>query len=204
MLERGGLRLWSIAEVQSAQVPPEVFTVLQPIAAWSHSYLITEHPDLGRDGPVCPFSKAAMDRGVFLLTLLDGVTRNEEIARAMWRYGDWYRELWGLVDPLSRRYLSFLVVLPAIDATDSEPLDDLQRDLKDRFVDDGLMIGQFHPVCERPGLWNADFRPLRSPIPLLAIRTMVREDLPFLVDTPAHFDAYAARFGSPAGAADVA
>jgi len=210
--------LWSIAEVQAGRIPAEAVSALQPIAAWSNSFLIADHPDLGRDGPVCPFSKASMDYGVFLLALLDGVTRNEEIAPAMHRYGDWYRDLSHSVDPARRKYLTFLVALPDIDATASDELDELQRDLKGRFVQDGLMIGQFHPVCERPGLWNANFRPLRSPIPLLAIRTMVRDDLPFLVDTPAHLEAYIARFGMPApnlddarrqtvqppGAADVA
>lgn len=218
MLGHANLQLWSIAEVQSGRIPTEAVPVLQPIAAWSKSFLITTHPNLGREGPVCPFSKAAMEHGVFLLTLLDGIKRNEDIAAAMYRYGDWYRDLSRSIDPVRRSYLTFLIVLPGVDATDSGELDALQRDLKDRFVEHGLMVGQFHPVCERPGLWNANFRPLRSPIPLLAIRTMVREDLPFLIETPAHLDAYLARFGPavpnrlaagnpparPPGAADVA
>jgi len=195
-----------MAEVQAGRIPPAAVAALQPIATWSNSFLVAEHPDLGRDGPVCPFSKASMGHGLFLLAHLDGVTSNEAIAAAIYRYGDWYRDLSRSVDPARRKYLTFLVVLPDVDATDAGEFDELQRDLKDHFVEDGLMIGQFHPVCERSGLWNANFRPLRSPIPLLAIRSMVREDLPFLVDTPAHFDAYTARFGAtpPPGAADVA
>ena len=43
------------------------------------------------------------------------------------------------------------------------------------------MLGEFHNRTESPGLHNPNFRPLRSPIPLLAIRYMVEVDLPFLV-----------------------
>ena len=42
------------------------------------------------------------------------------------------------------------------------------------------MIGQFYPGCAENGLWNPDFRPLDSPLPMLAIRHMVESDLPFL------------------------
>jgi len=86
------------------------------------------------------------------------------------------------------------VVLPGFDRTDSGPLDALQRRLKDSFVSEGLMVGQFHPRCEQSGLWNADFRPLRAPIPLLAIRRMVSSDLPFLVDSGHHMSSYFSRF----------
>jgi hypothetical protein len=66
--------------------------------------------------------------------------------------------------------------------------------VKDEFVADGLMVGQFHPVCANPGLWNEDFRPLRSPVPLLAIRQMLVFDLPFLTTSAGHIDAWLGRF----------
>ncbi len=58
------------------------------------------------------------------------------------------------------------------------------------------MIGQFHPRCDNPGLWNTDFRPLRSPLPLLAIRRMVVFDLPFLTEDTGHFEAWLGHFAS--------
>jgi hypothetical protein len=42
------------------------------------------------------------------------------------------------------------------------------------------MLGEFHALTQTPGLRNSDFRPLRSPIPLLAIRHMVESDIDFL------------------------
>lgn len=74
-------------------------------------------------------------------------------------------------------------------------VDALQVRLKSQFVREGLMIGQFHAASVEPGLHNPAFRPLRAPVPSLAIRVMVESDLPFLLSRPEHLAAYLARFG---------
>ncbi|WXA91173.1 hypothetical protein LZC95_32545 [Pendulispora brunnea] len=92
---------------------------------------------------------------------------------------------------------ALMVIFPDIHGHDVHGLvDSVQRRLKSEFVDRGLMIGEFHsgpPAA--PGLHNADFRPLRSPLPMLAIRAMVPSDLPFLRGDTRHCAAYRARFG---------
>jgi hypothetical protein len=50
------------------------------------------------------------------------------------------------------------------------------------------------PTRRNPGLWNEDFRPLRAPVPLLAVRRMLVFDLPFLVESSSHLDAWLERF----------
>ncbi len=82
---------------------------------------------------------------------------------------------------------AILVILPDVSDEDAPTMvDETHRRLKAQFVESGLMIGRFHPRSEQGGLHNPAFRPLRSPIPLLAIRYMVDSDLPFLnrVDDP--------------------
>ena len=97
--------------------------------------------------------------------------------------------------PIGHEHLvTILVVLPRIDRSTSVELEDLHRTLKDEFVAEGLMIGQFHPHCEARGLWSPEFRPLQSPVPLLAIREMVPSDLPFLVSSTGHADVYFERY----------
>ena len=58
----------------------------------------------------------------------------------------------------------------------------------------GLMIGQFYPGCDEAGIRNPDFRPLQSPIPLLAIRHMVNSDFPFLAGSVAWIEEYLRKF----------
>jgi hypothetical protein len=70
----------------------------------------------------------------------------------------------------------------------------VQQELKPDFVHEGLMVGQFYPGCREPGLWNRDFRPLESPIPLIAIRYMVSNDFPFLSSNASWIEVYLRRF----------
>ena len=46
------------------------------------------------------------------------------------------------------------------------------------------MIGFMHAGNEAPGLWNPAFRPLRAPLPVLAIRHLVEQDAPFAARHP--------------------
>jgi hypothetical protein len=98
-----------------------------------------------------------------------------------------YRKLFIETEPKSgpeAMNKAFLVVFSALTAHGDEGaalVDEVQAHLKKYFVEVGLMLGEFHSANESPGLRNPDFRPLRSPIPMLAIRHMVESDLPFLI-----------------------
>jgi hypothetical protein len=67
--------------------------------------------------------------------------------------------------------------------------------LKPTFLAQGLMFGEFYPSCDKPGLHNPAFRPLRSPWPLLVIRPMVEADLDFLLDQVPFVESYLAAQG---------
>jgi hypothetical protein len=75
---------------------------------------------------------------------------------------------------------AILIVFPSLSTDDAALIDQVQFELKSSFVEEGMMLGEFHEQNESPGLRNPDFRPLRSPIPMLAMRYMVETDLPFL------------------------
>jgi uncharacterized protein DUF6875 len=85
-----------------------------------------------------------------------------------------------------------LIAFP--DVVDYTLIDALQQELKPDFVREGLMVGQFYPGCREPGLWNRNFRPLESPVPLIAVRYMVSNDFPFLSSNPAWIETYLRRF----------
>ena len=178
--------LWSAAEVDSGNVAPELTRVL----AWACSYLVSHSPELGRRGPVCPYTQPALQRDLFYLAMSAGV----DVQDAVDCLRTWYETAASAMPTTDRELLTVLLVLPHLDPVDPTPLDDLQREAKDDFVDHGLMIGQFHPACEAPGLWNPHFRPLRAPVPLLAIRKLVVFDLPFLLDKRNHLESFLRRF----------
>ena len=95
------------------------------------------------------------------------------------------------------QYKTILVLFPDLEPSQSPGIiDTIQSTLKPEFIPKGLMIGQFYPSCEEPALWNHDFRPLRSPVPLLAIRHMVPTDFPFLKKDAGWLAAFLQQFGS--------
>jgi len=178
--------IWSAAEVDSGTVAPELTRIL----AWARSYLVSPDPDLGRRGPVCPYTQPALHRDLFHLAMSAGA----DVQDAVNCLRTWYVTTASALPTADRELLTVLLVLPHLDHVDPTPLDDLQREAKDDFVDNGLMIGQFHPTCEAPGLWNPHFHPLRAPIPLLAIRKLVVFDLPFLIDRKNHLESFLRQF----------
>jgi len=182
---------WSAAEVDAGDVPDEHLPPVQAILAWARRYLVSPHPELGRNGPVCPYTQPSLHKGLFHLAALSG---EGDVGAAVESLRGWYERLGATLPAADRELLTVLLVLPHLDHTDAGGLDELQRVAKDKFVEDGLMIGQFHPVCDAPGLWNPEFKALRAPVPLLAIRKLVVFDLPFLVDHKAHAESYIRRF----------
>ncbi|WP_371515337.1 DUF6875 domain-containing protein [Kitasatospora sp. NBC_01300] len=186
------LRVYSAEQIDAgaADHHPEAAEIL----AWSRRFLTTAHPDLGRSGPVCPYTQPSLRRGLFHIAVAD-TGADGDLPALVGELRAWYdRLLADLTEESDRELLTVLLVLPGLDRADSTALDEAQRKAKDEFVEQGLMIGQFHPVCEEGGLWNHSFRPLRAPVPLLAVRKLLVFDLPFLVADEAHLAHYLARF----------
>ncbi|MFC5184515.1 DUF6875 domain-containing protein [Actinomadura harenae] len=165
------------------------------ITCWVRDHLCRPHPDLGRPGAVCPYTRQALEGGRLLGAVWaarpDGP---EQVALVMRRYLSWFvAHQDGAGDP----HRALLVAFPEVDERDWESvIEGAQRRLKPSFVRHGLMIGEFHPgPPAAPGIRNPGFRPLHGPLPILAVRPMVRSDLPFLDQAPWSLDAWTARFG---------
>lgn len=163
-----------------------------PIREWAMTYLAAPHPRLGREGPVCPFTDSSISREAFWVGCVDKPDLSvEDIARTVAGVVTEFHRLPPMEAPGSL-LKSILILFPAV--TDFSKIDQAQRRLKEESTPSGLMIGQFYPGCEEPGVRNPDFRPLRSPIPLLAIRHMVSSDFPFLTAKAEWIEEYLTRF----------
>lgn len=151
------------------------------ILDWVKDFLGKPHPSLGRPGVVCPF----IPRALQLNTVKTLVLRTEGLSEGQIEdLVKTYRNHFLAMDPQQGElaiYKAIMLIFPDISTPEETALiDRVQQRLKPFFVGEGLMIGEFHQYNESPGLHNPDFRPLRSPIPILAIRFMTESDLPFL------------------------
>ncbi|WP_067681419.1 DUF6875 domain-containing protein [Nocardia miyunensis] len=155
---------------------------------WTLEYLCRPHPDLGRPGPVCPYTSHAVAHRFLWAAFISGREIHRDRIRAI--VDDLY-ELFPDLPPQNESDAKLKAVLAVFpDLTEYGDIDFVQRDQKSRFVEQGLMLGQFYPGCTVPGLHNPDFRALDAPLPLLAIRHMVPTDFPFLNTRREWMDCY--------------
>lgn len=181
--------------------PAEIAADREPLAAvvrWAEEYLCRPHVALGRSGPVCPFVQASMKRRHFYLAAVRGATLTaEEVRERIVAFRDWFLELPPRQGEDDAGLKTVLVVFPDLPRERvPELIDATQEELKPLYVPEGLMVGEFHDgPPDKAGLWNPDFRPLASPLPMLVIRHMVPTDFAFLRGEKRFVAAYLAVFG---------
>lgn len=193
-------RLVELSDLDADPPPTEIADDLEPlrtIARWSREYLSRPHPDLGREGPVCPYAEGSRRKGTFFMAVRRGNHLDvEEIQTTLLAHRDWFLEL----EPREGSdsyFKTILILFPDLDQNEvTELIDGVQERLKPDYVQEGLMLGEFHSgPPDKAGLWNPDFRPLASPVPMLVIRNMVATDFGFLKHDPELASCYLKRFG---------
>lgn len=174
---------------------------LRMMALYLEEFLAGPHPNLGREGDVCPFVSKALANGTIYMTV-SAVSTVSAAEKALAKMTSVFRRLRpsspvGLDPAVGAELLKALLLLFPDTPVERAPdvIDRLQERLKTRFISNGLMIGQFHPACPEPGLHNPTFRPLQAPVPCLAIRHITRNDAVFMMGQPEHQQAYVSIFG---------
>jgi hypothetical protein len=167
--------------------------VLATLLCYVREFLAKPHPMVGRGGNVCPFIPKALKTDCLYMRVLrirtvTEIERECIAAKAMFKH----------LEPSQgnmKFFRAVVLVFPDIPLHSAGKLiDDTQNRLKDEFVKDGLMLGEFHLLNNSAGLRNPDFYPLRTPYPCLALRHMVPSDLPFLKRRKAWTEAYLQQF----------
>lgn len=98
-------------------------------------------------------------------------------------------------------YKALVVVLTDVSAERAKNyMDDVQiQDLKRlSYVEDGVVIGDFHARNEGAAIRNPSFRPFKAPVPFLLMRHAVLSDWMFLLDNKDWLNVWARRFGESA------
>jgi hypothetical protein len=181
-------------------LPPLVMENLEPlrqVLSWARDYLCQPHAELGRTGPVCPFTRPAMRKDLFWMAVWRGSDMTQpEIADVVRLYRDWFMDMEPR-DPKLAQYKSINILFPDLPESHWKTLiEATQEELKAEYVPHGIMIGEFHPgPPDKESLWNPAFKPLKSPLPLLSIRHMVPTDFAFLKGRPDFMASYLALHG---------
>ncbi|CAL9348923.1 hypothetical protein C1708_30750 [Streptomyces sp. DH-12] len=170
-------------------------SVVETVEEWLTGYISAGHPEIGRTGPICPFvAPSRKNRTMEIRLRLAGHAPTleliEEIARSSLR--EYELTTWQGRNPMLR---AMVVALPDLRSEDTGLLDQAHARVKDAFVAQGLMIGQFHENCEVTAARNPRFAVSKAPLPLFAIRAIALHDVFFLSERPHWFQQYRQRFG---------
>lgn len=177
-------------------VPTPDLDVLGEVARWTVDYLCQSHPALGRTGDVCPYTEVAMREDLLWSSVCHVFdadprpTMHEVMQFTMKEFESRPPQLGNKAG-----LKAMLVLYPSLEGL---WVDAVQEEMALDFAERGLMIGEFHAECDKRGLHNQEFLPLRSPIPLLAIRNMMLTDLAFLKSSDDKLSHYLRRFGDAA------
>ena len=151
------------------------------VEEWVAQSLTRPHPDLGREGVVCPYTvKATRDDRLHVLPFdaREGDDAFVALARKL-------RDGLEKIAPdlgADRIYLARLMVPYGLGQAELQAMvERVHTRIKPEFVARGFMAGDFWPGHDGTGVHNADFRPLSSPTPILGIRHIVPPDLIFFV-----------------------
>ncbi|MEQ1963847.1 DUF6875 domain-containing protein [Xenorhabdus khoisanae] len=184
-------KLISISDVLSSDELSS--NTLKRTAQWCIDYLCNPHPELGRSGVVCPYSPISMKKETFWLTEIKTKGRTEEeIKQDIIKLSYLFHEQ----EPRTGEATQFKTIVSIWD--DIYPEEDIARlhyEMKPIFLRAGLMLGEFFSSCEKRGLRNSSFYPLRSPIPLLVVREMLDFDIAFLSDSIEYVKEYIYKYG---------
>jgi hypothetical protein len=179
---------------------PLELSAFKTIVDWTRAFLCRPHGDLGREGPVCPFTQPSLTQRHFWLAALTGEDVDQERAgNAIERYRSWFLELEPKSGPQAILKTILVIFAELSHEKARHQIENLHKRLKPDFVRRGIMLGQFYQGCPETGLWSDHFYPLEAPLPLLVIRSMVPSDFLFLHGRRGNGEmliAYLNRFGT--------
>lgn len=170
---------------------------LRAVADWVEAFVVRPHPDLGRAGPVCPFTPQAIDHG----TLWLAAERSAGLGTPglVQLVSGYQRAL--LANPpvegdaaVNKSIVIVFTDLPATQASDFFA-GALEQIAVPSYVEQGLVMGPFFEGNEGTAIYNPGFRPFQSPVPLLLIRRAVVSDWKFFLNNESWFNLWSRRFG---------
>jgi len=169
--------------------------VLARLVEWLDAYPVNPHAELGRAGVVCPYTRQARKIGSIRMAVLGAQAGHEQAAFIALRDG--FRELGRIpVDSGSEEFRTVILAFPECDnEAGIAMLKRVIKRLKYYALFRCFTVGFMHRESEEKGLWNPAFRPLRSPMPVLALRYVVAQDAPFIARYHLMWGPYLARYG---------
>ena len=173
---------------------------LHAVAEWIQTFVARPHEDLGRAGPVCPFVPGALERKTLWLAPEQIADRSvPQLVELM----NGYKNLFLSAQPTGVDGADYKVIVVVFTELSTDRAQGVFDDVLEHlavpsYVEDGIVFGPFYEGNAETAIYNADFRPFQSPVPLLFVRQGVISDWKFFLDNQDWLNYWAHRFGESA------
>ncbi|MGC5033789.1 DUF6875 domain-containing protein [Micromonospora sp. DT229] len=168
----------------------------ESVWGWLDGFVLRPHPELRREGAVCPFVGPAIHQHTLVFRERDldrPLGRASVVAGLRATVAEFRRTAWA---GHNQTLQAMLVLLPRLTDEEALLLDDGHAAIKDELVEQEIMMAPFHPLCRETATRNPHLFAFRSPVPMVAIRNMAFHDIFFLTEKRAWFRRYSRRFGA--------
>ena len=180
-----------------AKTSAEPGGALARLVDWVAASPMSGHPMRGKPGAVCPFLRQAVHADALCVGVSQAGPQDEDAAFEQVRglFGDLHR----IPADRERRALRSIVIgFPNCAGPEGVAMLECIYKRHKYFTLARLqMIAFFHADCETPGLWNPEFKPMRSPFPVIGARYLVEQDAVFAAKYKLMVPTYLMRFGIP-------
>ncbi|WP_298420579.1 DUF6875 domain-containing protein [uncultured Kordia sp.] len=185
--------------MKNSFLTPSMLKIGGEVISWSDRYLTKENENIMRpkgSQVVCPFVKPTIDNDTYYITFAPEITKGsiKEIEKVTINNLKKFKELLP-IGGNSVYKKGLLIIFNNLSNEDACALDRVHENIKDVFVSNGLMLGQFHANCDERGAYNPDFKVSVSPYPLFAIRSLAVHDILFLKEKRSWFEAFDSLYG---------
>lgn len=154
---------------------------LAVVRRWLSEYAPHPHPDLGREGVVCPYMVRALRRDYVTMQTFDAARGDDELMALARRLRDDSLCRAATMGPDRTYLVSMLVPHGRPEPELKAMVARVHAAIKPEFLQRGYMAGDFWPDHQTVGLHSDTFRPFTSPLPILGMRPMVPADLLFFI-----------------------
>ncbi len=175
-------------------------SAMRAIADWIRTFVVQPHKDLGRSGTVCPYMPAVLERRKLWFAPEDVADRDaSEVAEIMQGHRRRFLDMQPTGSEDASR-AAIIVVFPDLPADRAKPLFDdvLARIAAPAYDEDGIIFGPYYDGHQGTAIYNPEFHPFQSPVPVMFVRHGVVDDWKFFIDDDQLLGRFAHRFGEPA------
>lgn len=195
-----GFRLYGPADIEAPAangIPPAEAVHLKAAMGWIYNFIMQPHPNLGRNGAVCPYVKSSIDASIFYLCIppMSGLFAYEDVYEVLLRLSDVFDHM-APKDGQNAALRALLVLFPnATEDMLSHP--QKSKMLKTEMMRRGVTLGQFFPTGHADSLLKAKFFPVQPPLCLYTMRPFIEGDWMFIQGEREWRAVYKERFGDP-------